>query len=191
MTPQAWLAEVERRIRISEGCQAKRYYDTQGVATIGIGFNLERADAYAALEHCGCADPSSVLAGTMTLAPAQIDALFAYSFAPIQDQARASLAPGIFEALTDARRFVVCDLVYNLGNEGWLGFAPTRALINAGQAAKNALDLVRAHDNFEAAADHLTQSAWYGQVADRAKRDVAMLRVGIFCDASGDGSDIV
>ena len=41
----------------------------------------------------------------------------------------------MFDALTDARRFVLCDLEFNLGSRGWLEFSSTRAIVNAAQRA--------------------------------------------------------
>lgn len=185
-----WTYEVRSRIAISEGCRAVMYRDSQGIPTIGIGFNLNRDDAQHALVLAGVpvAAVPGVCAGTIPLTTAQIDALFSYSFAPILSEARASLAPGTFDALTDARRFVVCDLVYNLGYEGWLDFAATRSLINQAQQAKTAGKLDTAHALFGIAATHLTNSTWYSQVGYRAMRDVAMIRNGVWVDPEGDGS---
>lgn len=190
MTRDEWLAEVERRIRISEGCEAIRYYDTMGIPTIGIGFNLEREDAQAALAKCGVNDLKGVIAGTVALTESQIDFLFDYSFAPIEAHARASLPPGTYDFLSDARRFVICDLVFNLGFEGWMQFTGTRGLIADAQHAKDNGRLVDAHVLFGEAADHLKASAWYGQVGNRAKRDCAMLRSSLWANADGDGSDV-
>ena len=48
-----------------------------------------------------------------------------------------------------------------------------------------------AHALFAAAANDLRQSDWFVQVGWRAKRDCAMLEVGVWCNATGDGSDIL
>jgi GH24 family phage-related lysozyme (muramidase) len=195
MTNPEWLAEVTRRIGISEGSRSTMYVDTTGNPTIGIGFNLNRADARTALEGAGV-PPSSVdavIAGTQSITQPEISALFRYSLAPIESDARASLAVGTYDDLDDARRFVICDLVYNMGagEEGWGAFTGTQALIDGAQAAKNAGNADHASELFGEAADHLEQSAWYGQVGDRAKRDVAMLRTSQWCDPYGNGSDVL
>lgn len=188
----AWLGEVQRRIAISEGCEATRYYDSKGIATVGIGFNLTRADAYSALLKAGVAPTQvqGVIDGDVALTQEQIAALFAYSFAPVISEARSSLAPGIFDALTDARRFVICDLVYNLGYGGWLQFNRTRGMIADAQRAKQT-NAPNAHGYFVDAANDLRQSDWFNQVGWRAKRDCAMLEVGVYCSPTGDGSDIL
>lgn len=190
MTHEEWLAEVTRRIAISEGCRLTRYYDTQGVPTIGIGFNLDRSDAVSALTLVGVANPAGVMTGTASITQEQADALFRYSFAPIESEARQSLINGTYDALSDARRFVICDLVYNLGQPGWEQFSTSRDLIARAQIAKTA-GLPDAHARFVLASAHLRFTTWYTQVGDRAKRDCAMLQMGVFCDPTGDGSDIL
>jgi hypothetical protein len=128
------------------------------------------------------------MAGT-ALASQQVADLFAYSFAPIVDQARASLQPFHFDSMTDARRFVICDLVFNLGAAGWNGFSDTRGAIDGACHAGRTGDTASEHALFGTAADDLTSSLWYRQVGNRAKRDVAMLRTSNWCDPNGDGSD--
>lgn len=187
MTRSQWLQEVARRVAINEGCELRVYRDSMGTKTIGIGFNCERGDAVPALTKIGVKDINAVLGGQQALTPAEVQALFEYSFAPVEAQARASLAPGIFDSMTDARRFVVCDLVFNLGNTGWLQFEGTRSLLNKAQHAKNNGDVPMSHPLFVAAADHLTASAWFSQVGYRAMRNVAMIRDGGWVNANGDG----
>lgn len=191
MSPQEWMNETERRIEISEGRRAAMYHDSLGIPTIGVGFNLQRGDARECLLKAGVPpnQVDAVLDGTGLLTNAEIDALFAISFDPIVSEARASLAPGVFDSMSDARRFVICDLVFNMGNDGWLGFPNTRALINQAQIAKNE-GRQSAHELFVIASEHLEESDWYHQVGERAQRNVAMLRSGIWCKPDGDGSDI-
>jgi GH24 family phage-related lysozyme (muramidase) len=188
-TPAAdptWLAEVEHRIMIDEGCCLTRYPDSRGIATLGIGYNLQRGDAPTLLASLGI-DYAAVMAYHPITQP-QCDALFQACLSGIVAAARNSLAPGIYDALSDARRFVLCDLEYNLGETGWLGFAGTRAILNQAQKTKMAGQLDAAHKLFEVAADHLTASDWYGQVGNRARRNVAMIRSGVWVSATGDGS---
>jgi GH24 family phage-related lysozyme (muramidase) len=186
MTQAEWLAEVARRIAINEGVRTTMYHDSMGIPTIGIGFNLLRDDADALLRQCG-----SSLVWCMSgdgLSDPQVLKLFALTFAPIQDAARASLQPSHYDHMVDARRFVVCDLVFNMGADGWMNFTNTRALIDQGCHLNAIDDHMGAHRAFAHAADDLTQSAWYGQVGNRAKRDVAMLRTSEWVNPNGDGS---
>jgi hypothetical protein len=188
VTFQEWEDEARKRIAINEGSRNTVYMDSASPPnpTIGIGFNLNRDDARQALARIG-ADYDAVKSGT-ALTDAQVAELFAYSFAPIVDEARASLQPFHFDSLSDARRFVVCDLVYNLGNAGWTSFVHTRALLDQACHAQRVGDPA-AHDLFGQVASALADSAWYSQVGNRAKRDCAMMRTSNWCDPNGDGSD--
>lgn len=176
-----WIDDAQRRIARYEGIRYLRYYDTRGVPTIGVGFNLERSDARVALLRSGVAprDIEGVLTGKIALTTPEVENLFAYSWAPIVSEARASLAPGIFDALTDARRFVICDLAWNLGEAGWATFDNTRAAIAAAQEAKDR-NAPNAHVLFAEAASQLALSLWYQQTGDRAVEDCAMLRSGVY-----------
>jgi GH24 family phage-related lysozyme (muramidase) len=189
MSFQDWEAEVQRRIGIDEGYSKTVYMDSASPPdpTIGVGFNLNRADARVTLSKIG-ADYDAVRGGA-ALTDQQVSALFAYSFAPVVDEARASLQPFHFDSMSDARRFVICDLTFNLGNQGWLDFANTRSVIDQACHALRSGNAAGAHVLFGQAADALAQSAWYSQVGNRAKRDCAMMRTSNWCDPNGDGSD--
>lgn len=188
MTFQDWEAEARKRIAVNEGSRNTVYMDSASPPnpTIGIGFNLNRADAQQALASIG-ASYGDVMNGA-ALTDTQVAELFAYSFAPIVDEARASLQPFHFDSMSDARRFVVCDLVYNLGNAGWMSFVNTRALLDSACHAQRIGDPAAA-GLFAQTALALADSAWYGQVGNRAKRDCAMMRTSNWCDPGGDGSD--
>lgn len=108
----------------------------------------------------------------------------------IVSDARVSPPKGIYDALTCARRFVIPDMVLDLGATRWGGFRATIALITAAQTAKNS-EASSAHAKFIAAAAHMRTLARYTQVGNRATRDCAMMEVGIWCDPNGDGSDIL
>jgi GH24 family phage-related lysozyme (muramidase) len=191
VTEQEFNAEVERRIAISEGRRALRYPDNRGIWTIGIGWNMQRGDTPAVLARIGVHDVEGVMAGRTPLTDAQIDALFGVALAPMESDARASLATGVFDALSDPRRFVVIDLCYNMGtgDDGWGGFGETHVLIAQATAAKTAGNVDEAHALYEQVGNHLEASAWFSQVGDRARRDVGMMRTGVWCSPTGDGSD--
>ncbi|MGA8532473.1 MAG: hypothetical protein WB615_00030 [Candidatus Tumulicola sp.] len=188
MTQTEWEAECRHRLTIDEGERDRVYTDSVGIPTIGIGFNLQRADAPAILSKIG-AQYDAVMSGTL-LSSQQVADLFQYSFAPIVGEARASLEPFHFDSMSDARRFVICDLVFDLGATGWDGFQNARAAIDQACHAGRTGHPATEHAQFGAAAAALAASIWYGQVGNRAKRDVAMLRTSNWCDPYGDGSDI-
>jgi len=188
MDGNQWYQEAARRVSISEGIKLTRYYDSLGIPTIGIGYNLTRGGV--PLRAVGIADPQAIIDGTEPITAEQALALLTNDLTASVSNARASLAPGIFDALSDARRFTVTDLVYNMGLGGWVSFSGTRTLINEAQQAKNANN-PNAHGYFVAAGNHLAASAYYTQTGNRAKRNVAMLINGGWCDANGDGSDLI
>ncbi len=161
------------RLKVNEGCELHVYRDSMGIPTIGIGFNLQRADARHQITSVG-ADFADILLGRQSLSMNQVLALFMSDLATAQ-AAAASLI-GNFRALADPRRFVIIDLVFNMGagSNGFGGFRETIELVEAG--------------SFQTAASHLASSAWFSQVGNRAKRDVAMMRHGNWVDATGDGT---
>ncbi len=190
MNEQQWEVEVQQRLIINEGRSATAYNDSASPPnpTIGIGFNLNRSDAREALASVG-ADYDAVRSGS-PLTDQQIAALFAYALAPVVDQARASLQPFHFDSMSDARRFVICDLIFNLGDDGWLTFTQSRSLIDQACHAMRSGQNDAAHALFAQAAVAMADSLWYSQVGNRAKRDCAMMKSSVWCDPNGDGSDV-
>ena len=179
----AFRAEVERRIANDEGRRNRMYLDSLGIPTVGIGWDLQRDDTMHALAFCGVTDAVGVISGKTALTDAQVDKLFAYSFEPIETEARGSLASGIYDALSDARRFVVLSMRFQLGMDGWMAFSNTRGLINEAEEAKTSGALDRAHALFMLVGDHLATSDWYSQSASRGVRNVAMMRTGVWVTA--------
>lgn len=182
MTEPQWNAETARRLIISEGDKTKAYADplTGGDPwTIGIGHTGPEV-------HPGLAWSEAQVMQT----------LLGVDLPKYVAAARASFEPGIFDALTDARRFVIVDLVYNMGAgaDGWGGFTATQGLIAQGQRLKIAGRGVQAHSLFIQAGQHLKASTWFAQHTQlgdmRAARDVAMLVSGDWADANGNGSDV-
>lgn len=185
MTEQEWLSEAARRISISEGIKCTRYLDSRGIPTIGVGYNLQRGDAD--LLAVGCTNVQGVIDGTASITESQALTLLSGDIQRSVVSARGSLK--LFDSLTDARQFVITDLVYNMGFGGWISFGGTRATIDLAQKAKDRNDPL-AHNLFLTAGEHLAATAYYTQTGNRAKRNVAMLIQGEWCDANGDGSDI-
>ncbi len=161
------------------------YYDTVGVPTIAYGFNLQNGDARAILQRAGVTDIAGVLAGMTALTQAQADSTFDQMLPGYVNDAKGALAYGVFDQLSDARRFVVVDMTYNLGVADWMGFPSARAAINGAVAAS---DPAAKRGFYATAADQMVDSAWYTQVGNRAKRNVAMMRSSGWVDPNGDGS---
>lgn len=120
---------------------------------------------------------------------AQNDALLDRDIASFSSAAAALLPQGIFDAMTPARQIAWTDMSFNMGTgeNGLGGFHQTIDLLTRAQRAKDAGNAT-AHQLFEQVAQHIEASAFFRQVGDRAKRDVAMLRTGALVDKNGDGS---
>lgn len=148
-------------ISANEGRRNRVYRDTEGIPTIGIGFNLNRNDAASRLRSVG-ADYNQIRSGRAALTDQQVDALFNGDLATAGAAARSFLPnletypPGVQIALT--------DLAFNLGGQGLSNFRNLqRSLTNR---------------NFEQAANDLRDSRWYGQVGDRAERVISLILNG-------------
>lgn len=179
LTPSQWMDDFCSRLEVNEGVRLSCYRDTMDIPTVGVGFNLQRADAGAALAAIG-ASLGDVLAGK-PLTSDQNRRLLEYSVVPIISQARASLVPTHFDLLSDARRCAIADLVFNVGAEGWRDFHGTRGLIDeAVHTAVRLNDPKSAHALFGDAAEHLRQSLYASQVGDRALRNCEMIESSVY-----------
>ena len=87
----SYLDLLDHRLRIEENVKPRPYMDTTGNITIGIGRNLT-------------AKP---------LKPDEIEYLFTNDKKDAERDAR-SLVPS-FDDLSDIRKYVLCDLAFNLG----------------------------------------------------------------------------
>jgi peptidoglycan hydrolase-like protein with peptidoglycan-binding domain/GH24 family phage-related lysozyme (muramidase) len=157
----AFVDNMRSRITVYEGRESHVYPDTKGHPTVGIGFNLDRSDAATELLAVG-ANYADVRAGRADLTDTQINALFASDLKSAMSSARELVSN--FDSLSDARKFVVTDMTFNMGQEGFSEFHGTIAAIERG--------------DFAAAADHMQQSDWYGQVGNRSVANCAMMRSG-------------
>ncbi len=155
------LQKLELQLTKHEGKHNKVYNDSVGIPTIGIGFNLKRADAKAKIEAVG-ADYAKILAGTEELADDQISKLF-------KDDIANSVAAGRnivsnFDELSDVRKRVIVDMIFNLGEAGLKKFKNMRSAVEA--------------QNFGIAGDEMKNSKWYKQVKSRGVALVAMMKTG-------------
>lgn len=191
IAPADWKAELVRRLNIDEGCRLSMYHDSVGVPTIGIGYNLQNENASYDLHCAGVSDPQDVIAGRASITQAQADNLLRNILQNYIVQTSALFPVGLFDTFNDPRKVALSNMGYNMGTgpDGFGGFHTTLNLIKLAQQFKNQSDLDSAHRCFTNAAGRLTQSGWYGQVGDRAKRIVSMIRNGVYVDATGDGSN--
>lgn len=127
-----------------EGVKRRMYYDTENIATVGIGYNLERAHARKEIESVG-ANYDRVLTGRDALTSEQIKALFLKDLQLSIKDAR-SLVPTLDKQPYPVQRALV-DMSFNMGRTRLAGFVEMLAAINAG--------------DYETAADEIIDSKYY------------------------------
>lgn len=149
---------VEQLIK-HEGKKTKVYMDTAGHSTIGVGFNLDRADSKKKIEALGL-DFTKVKAGSQELSAEQIVKLLNADIDAAVVDCRAVFPK--FGELSDVRQRVLADMMFNLGKGKFEEFKKMIAAVKGGDFAK--------------AADEMKHSAWYKQVGNRGKTLEQMMR---------------
>lgn len=122
-----------------EGLVLKPYKDTVGKLTIGVGRNIQdkgisRQEAEFLLQN----DIKEVMAQAQTLP--------------------------FWDALTDNRKLVILDMIFNLGWAGFMGFKNTIRLISQGK--------------YKQASQEMLSSKWASQVNGRAVTLASMMEKG-------------
>lgn len=115
------------------------YEDSVGKTTIGVGRNLDDRG----------------------LSDEEIDFLCMNDMRIAVDAAKSLVYWG---ELNEARRLVICDMIFNMGMRRFRGFVRTNAAL-------------RIHD-YQWAADEMKDSRWYRQTGRRAQRLEAVMRSG-------------
>lgn len=131
---------VRSQLKVDEGVKLKPYRDTVGKLTIGVGRNLD----------------------DVGISMAEVDALLDNDIATAEATAK-TLFP-TFDSLSDARKAVVVNMAFNLGQHRLAGFVRFREAVSKGE--------------FEAAAKHMLDSGWASQVGNRAQRLAKQMRDG-------------
>jgi lysozyme len=154
MTPSC-RAFLYKHVARAEGYSEVIYPDSKGIATIGIGHNVEARPLSG--EFLAYFNQYGRLSKELVYKLLDIDLAGAISDAR-------KLFPRI-DSFTESRQVALYDLVYNMGYTKLnVQFQPTIAHVNAGE--------------WEQVASHLEKTAWYGQVGKRGPRVVALLRFG-------------
>lgn len=148
------LKTLQDFIARHEGNVDHVYLDSRGFPTAGIGHLLT-----------GHHPP----VGTK-VSPQQVTAWFQQDVAKAIEGARRDLGPA-YDRLDEARKIVVIDMVFNLGEGGFGGFHATIHAIQSG--------------NFSQAADNMLQSLWARQVGHRAVEDAGIMRSGHLAGGGG------
>jgi GH24 family phage-related lysozyme (muramidase) len=152
------MGDIMSLLIMHEGREPKVYMDSKGHPTVGVGFNLDRADAKLMLEYVG-ADYDRVKAGVEGLDNRQMMRLLTKDIETAIKDARAFV--NNFDQLPTQAQLVLIDMAFNMGG-------PT---LNQFKKMKAAIEI----RDFDSAAREMKNSAWYGQVGDRSKRLVQMM----------------
>lgn len=135
-----YLDLLQQHLPIDEGRKPRPYPDTVGKWTVGIGHNLSDSDL-----------PAPV-----------IDLLFDFDLKDAETVAR-HLLPD-FDSLSDVRKYVVCNMAFNLG----MKLAEFRQFL-----------LAIHEQRWVDAAIQMLDSHWAVQVGDRAKRLAESMRTDV------------
>lgn len=142
-----------------EGREREVYNDIRGIPTIGVGFNLQRADAPQLLSAVG-ADYRAVLGGRLALNDQQIDWLLQHDI----DSARGEVIARFpaFDTYPREVKLILVDLMFNLGQGTFNEFQ------RFGLAIRQL--------NWLRAADELEDSQYFHQTGRRSRAHVDTLR---------------
>ena|SRR5678816_3388503 len=131
---------VRVQLKVDEGVRVKPYRDSVGKLTIGVGRNLDDVGISAKeLEFLLDNDIDAAEKTAQTLFPS-------------------------FDELSDARKAVLVNMAFNVGQARLSGFSKLRAAVE--------------RKDFEAASREMLDSGWASQVGPRATRLAAQMRNG-------------
>lgn len=153
------IASIKDRVIKHEDSRPSVYPDSEGIPTVGIGFNLTRPDAAAQLKKVG-ANFEKIMAGKSSLTQEQINALFFTDLAQAKVSAQA-LVPNM-PTLPPQVQGVLTEMSFNMGMPRLSGF-------------KKFLSHIQNKD-FLAASQEMINSKWAKQVGDRAKTLAAIVK---------------
>ena len=155
------LAAVTPVLLMHEEERFHVYDDIYGIPSIGVGFNLTRADAPSLCEQCG-ANYQRLLGGLDVLTPTQSRWLLRFCEIEVI-QWLTQIFPD-FTRFTQPRQVALVDMGFNLGETKFRGFKEMIGCIIAGDWA--------------GAASQAMHSQWATEVPSRAEYDVGLLRAG-------------
>lgn len=151
--------EIRSFIVKHEGARSQTYYDSLGIPTVAVGFNLLRPDAKEKLAAVG-ANYDRVATRKARLSLQQMEALLN---ADIDDCIKdLSTIFSAFAAMPLPVQKVLIDLRFNLGPGRFRGFPNTIEDFKKG--------------DYKSAARRLATSKWATQVGKRATENIEMLK---------------
>jgi GH24 family phage-related lysozyme (muramidase) len=151
------------QLQSDEGFKKGVYKDTEGIKTIGYGFNLERAGAKEALDAAGIKKSLGDLkSGKLQLTKEEADRLMRGEYPHFADAAKRYVGKETWNKLTLDRQKILTNMAYNMGETGLNQFNDLRTALQKG--------------DYEQAGEEMMSSKWAGQVKGRADRLTARMK---------------
>lgn len=153
-----------KREWVYDDATGKRLYPGQmadGNRTIAVGFNLEREDAERKINALGL-NYAAVKYGVKSLNEDQIQTLLNQDIDTAENDARKYLGSRYFDQLEGNAQKVVVDMTFNMGYGKIKQFGKMKRALR--------------DKNYARAAYCMEHSKWYGQVGDRSKELVKIMK---------------
>lgn len=144
------LNKLKSELERDEAKRLKAYKDSEGIWTIGVGYNLER--------HLP-KDVATIMCDGMCITDEAADTLLAFSINEVMVECRRL---SYWKELSPTRKRVVANMVFNLGYAKFLTFKRLNKALAAG--------------DWNTAAEEMVNSKWYYQVGTRSPRLVHAMR---------------
>jgi len=151
--------KLEEQLKKYEGYSQKMYFDSLGIPTIGIGFNLSEKNASNRLYQVG-ANYTKIMSKEQNLNDSQVRYLFNEDVNCAEKSARKLIKS--YNSQPEIVQRIVCDMLFNMGESRFGGFKKTIAAIEK--------------RNYILASEEMKDSKWYGQVGNRSKYLVEQMR---------------
>ena len=149
---------LEDLVAEAEGKVPCVYYDSLGIPTIGIGFNLQRGDARDLLAELGL-DYDAVLNGDVCLSDYQISYIFNHDIAWAKEGARECISS--FDSHHECVQEVVTDMTFNMGMYSLCDW--------------DELNYYLANHDYDSASNYIRGTLYCRQVGNRCIRNTDIL----------------
>jgi len=146
MDGKGWTSMIDTKKY--EGYSDKPYKDTEGVKTIGYGFNLEDPVTAGML-------PPEVVRGERNITREEANASLQKRKALALSDAKSFTGEEAFSKMNPERQAIIQDMAYNMGRARLGSFKRLQAALQSG--------------DYYTAANEMKDSKWYRQVGRRAE----------------------
>lgn len=152
--------DIIRNIENEEGVRYKRYKDSEGYITVGIGHNMDNPDSKRIWREAGVTESwGSVYSGIATLSKLSAEKLLKYQLTMTINELKAIFPT--FDSFSYPRKKALINMHYQLGDYKFKKFSKTIEHINNG--------------DFYEAALQMKHSKWAKQTPARVKRITSLM----------------